>query len=372
MDPVSITNLALSLISSNIFSSVSEIIKRIGAKSIGLTQIIADLRKHYKAERLVLVLGAGVSMSHGIPNWNTLLQKLIIANITSSADEEKKANSALIAKVISEVFSPNPLISARYLSSFYQKESKDDPLAFTKAVRNILYEDLDPEIETDLIKEIREFCVAVGKSPNLDCLITYNYDDLLESSIQKLDLKIPFRSVYKTGINPRDDELAIFHVHGFLPRLALLDTSNKVTLSEDTYHQQYNDVYSWSNLVQINKFKDANCLFIGVSFTDPNLRRLLDIARIQRGDNKIHHYCFRKKYDIDDVKKAIANIFKKKRSKQKLSPEMLDENAKSLIEVMENYETKDFESFGVQVIWIKEFSEIPEILRQIRELDSRE
>jgi len=195
---------------------------------------------------------------------------------------------------------------------------------------------------------------------------------LLESSIQKLDLKIPFRSVYKTGINPRDDELAIFHVHGFLPRLALLDTSNKVTLSEDTYHQQYNDVYSWSNLVQINKFKDANCLFIGVSFTDPNLRRLLDIARIQRGDNKIHHYCFRKKYDIDDVKKAIANIFKKKRSKQKLSPEMLDENAKSLIEVMENYETKDFESFGVQVIWIKEFSEIPEILRQIRELDSRE
>jgi len=372
MDAVSVASLALSLLNSNIFSSVSEIIKRIGAKFIGRTQIIAELRKHYQTESLVLVLGAGVSMNQGIPSWNTLLQKLIIANITSSADEEKKAKSALIAKVISEVFSPNPLISARYLSSIFKKESKDDPLAFTKAVRNVLYEDLDPELETDLIKEIRQFCVAVGKSPNLDSVITYNYDDLVESSLERLDFKVPFRSVYKTGINPNQGELAIYHVHGFLPRLGDLDFSNQVTLSEDRYHQQYNDVYSWNNLVQINKFKDANCLFIGVSFTDPNLRRLLDIAYLQRGDNKIHHYCFRKKYDSVEVKKAITNLLKKKRSKQKLSPEMLDEYTSSLIDVMENYETKDFESFGVQAIWVKDYTEIPEILKQIRERDTLE
>jgi hypothetical protein len=329
--------------------------------------VVSDIRKHYQAERLVLVLGAGVSMDQGIPSWNTLLQALILESITSSLEEEKNANPALIAQVISKVFSPSPLISARYLSSYYRQEYGDNPLAFTAAVRDILYKGLDPDAETDLIREIRELCVAAGKLPNLDSVITYNFDDLLECSIQKLGLRVPFCSIYETGMNPHDNELAIFHVHGFLPRSAALDNSNQIALSEDIYHRQYKDAYTWSNLVQINKFKDASCLFIGVSFTDPNLRRLLDIARLQRGDNEIHHYCFRKRYNIDEVKDAINGIIEKENVLQELTPDVLEESAANLIRIMEGYETSDFESFGVRAIWVDEYSEIPELLRQIRE-----
>ena len=38
---------------------------------------IEKLTDSYNKEQLVLILGAGVSINHGLPDWNTLLQKLL-------------------------------------------------------------------------------------------------------------------------------------------------------------------------------------------------------------------------------------------------------------------------------------------------------
>jgi len=63
--------------------------------------------------------------------------------------------------------------------------------------------------------------------------------------------------------------------------------------SEEDYNKIYSDAYSWSNLAQLNSFRDNTCLFIGCSLTDPNLRRLLDVAA--RSGEKPRHYAFLKK-----------------------------------------------------------------------------
>ena len=130
-----------------------------------LKEILTSLNTYYKGGGLVLVLGAGVSVSRGLPDWNTLLQKLILSNITSQTERRSRLKrSALMAKVIANIFSPNPLISARYLALYYRNNNSDDPLAFTKAVRDAIYDEMDAGGENDLIEEIKKLCIPLTGS----------------------------------------------------------------------------------------------------------------------------------------------------------------------------------------------------------------
>ncbi len=64
--------------------------------------------------------------------------------------------------------------------------------------------------------------------------------------------------------------------------------------SEDSYHSQFIEPFSWSNLIQLNKLNQNTCLLIGLSLTDPNLRRLLDVSSRKNSEKKINHYIIKK------------------------------------------------------------------------------
>lgn len=322
---------------------------------------IQPLGEGFKQNRLVLVLGAGVSMEQGLPSWNILLQKLLID--TFNVEEE---GSLLLANLFVKLFDPSLLISARYLRQNLP-ESKNK-LGFEKAVREAIYDRLDVQNISDTMREIRQFCSAPGRCSNIDSVITYNYDDLLEQTLRGSDIEIRFKAIHGVGMQASPFELPIYHVRGFLPHEGRLEEGHRITLSEDIYHEQYNDIYSWNNIVQINKFRDNTCLFIGTSFTDPNLRRLLDIARLQKG-TKSKHYLVKKKYDRSTLAKNLRPMLKSEFSgatgtrKNKLTPEQA---AKLLADSMEAFEERDARSFDVETVWIEDYGEIPKILKEIR------
>lgn len=325
----------------------------------------------YRDQRLVMVLGAGSSVSYGLPNWDTLLQKLLLITIKSDDKENKKngEKAGVLARTFNSIFEPNSLISARYLHNYFKKKNPKSNLAFENAIRDSLYHGIDIKSDSDLLKEIRQFCIAAGKSPNLDSIITYNYDDLLEQCLQKIDVDIPFSSIHARGMKHQQHHLPIYHVHGYLPQKGQLTFKNKVVLSEDGYHQQYTDVYGWSNLIQINKFKDFNCLLIGLSFSDPNLRRLLDIAKNERGDDEVHHYCFKKRHEKLKVKSQLEKLLRENEDilDEKVGASLqLDEVVNELMKLMEKFEENDALSFGVGIIWVDKYEDIPGLLKQVR------
>lgn len=330
---------------------------------------IGFIKNLYKEEKLVFVLGAGSSISYGLPSWNTLLQKLFLITLQNDSVLEEKEKMTVVAKTFTSIFNPNALISARYLNDYFKKKHPSAELAFENAIRDNLYENVESENDSELLKEIRQFCIAAGRNPNIDSIITYNYDDIIEECLKNIDVDIPFSSIYSRGMSFEKYKLPIYHVHGYLPRHGNLTKKNKVVLSENEYHQQYTDTYSWSNLTQINKFKDSNCLFIGVSFSDPNLRRLLDIAKNERGNDEIHHFCFKKRYKEKDVKEKLEKLLES-------NNELLDEKnvlnlgvnktVRELIKLVEVFEENDAASFGVSLIWVNEYDEIPDILKKIR------
>ncbi|EHH2452696.1 SIR2 family protein [Vibrio diabolicus] len=327
---------------------------------------LKEISSWYRSEKLVIALGAGASVDYGLPDWNTLLQKLLLISLQTEATSDY-GNTSVLAKTFSSVFEPSALISARYLHNHFKKTQPKATLAFENAIRDSLYDEVVTEGDSELLKEVRQYCIAAGRSPNLNSIITYNYDDLLEKCLSNIDVDIPFTPIHSSGMRHKEHELPIYHVHGYLPQNGQLTSKNKVVLSEDGYHQQYTDIYGWSNLTQINKFKEYNCLFIGLSFSDPNLRRILDIAMKERGENGIHHYCFKKRYSKKQVASKLNKLITET---QEVELEVHDfelaDISNDLVKLMEQFDENDALSFGIGVIWVDSYSDIPEHLKTIR------
>jgi NAD-dependent SIR2 family protein deacetylase len=330
------------------------------SNTISRQQATKNLNEAYQKENLVLALGAGISIEFGIPSWNLLLQSLMVHSI------EKENNvSTVLAKLFSDIFRPNPLIAGRYLQEYFEKNDS----SFESMVRDVLYSEMNKDKKSKLLEEIVKICVAPGKSPNLDSIITYNFDDILEYKLKKTEMPIPYKSVYGIGIEVKNDELPIYHVHGYLPESDKLNESHKITFGESNYHQQYSDIYSWNNMVQINKFRENTCLFIGSSLTDPNIRRLLDIAYRQKGNKKKHHYIFKQRINNQKLSKDLKKILESDELLNNKNKAGLDfeETIKLLSEIHERFEENDSASFGVKTIWVDDWDEVPVMLKKMRE-----
>ena len=330
------------------------------SNTISRRQSTRNINEAHKNEKLVLVLGAGISLDFGVPSWNLLLQNLMVHTI------EKENNvSTVLSKLFNGIFRPNPLIAGRYLQEYFEKHDS----SFESMVRDVLYSKIDKEKSSVLLDEIVKLCVAPGNSPNLNSIITYNFDDILEYKLEKIDMSIPYKTVYGIGIEVKNNELPIYHVHGYLPESDKLDDKNKITFGENNYHQQYSDIYSWNNMVQINKFRENTCVFIGSSLTDPNIRRLLDIALKQKGNKRKHHYIFKKRIDEKYLNSELKKMLESTELIDNKNKAALDfeETIKLLTEIYERFEENDSASFGVQTIWINNWKEIPDFLKKMRQ-----
>jgi len=302
---------------------------------------IALLKEALIDNQLTLVCGAGVSRDSSIPDWNDLLVNIL--NETFFNSDSNVPESKVLAEDLLSLMPQSNLILGKYLRLVLKED-------FEKVVQKHLYlyynQDRDFELssivqgheiinyalETNMMKAIVELARPKRRGKRLESIITFNFDDLIECALSKH--KIEYCSIWKEGQTYGMDALPVFHVHGFLPNQREIDTPNLV-FSEEAYHTQFIDPYSWSNLIQLNTFSTNICLFVGLSLSDPNLRRLLDIS--WRRNQRCKHYI----------------IMKKAPQKNRT-----DEIATMLFE-------QDANSLGLNVIWCSDFSEIPSILFSI-------
>jgi hypothetical protein len=130
---------------------------------------------------------------------------------------------------------------------------------------------------------------------------------------------------------------------------------DKATLvfSEEGYHQIYREAYHWSNLIQLNCLKETACLMVGLSLTDPNLRRLLEISA--KSVDKPKHFAFLKRVSYDtfsrEGEKSVV------RAPASVVRTFLDRHHSLNEEVMKE--------LGVNIIWYEEYDDIPKLLGQV-------
>lgn len=210
--------------------------------------------------RLTLFVGAGVSIGCGLPDWDELTKK-----------------------VIAKVWKTDP-ITIELMNGYgniqatrYARKKAGDQ--FNRVVRDSLYEKEGYEVSS--------LVHAIAKS-GIDNICTFNFDDLLEDAILQNAIE-PNVAVLGEPFWPSYQKPNIIHPHGLLERTASQNDLSKqrIIFSETEYNELYSDPYSWANLAQLSLLITHSALFIGLSLSDPNLRRLIDVTR-RRGFNNQH------------------------------------------------------------------------------------
>lgn len=324
---------------------------------------LESLRSCYKKGQFSLFLGAGVSSSAGMPDWNTLLNSLFVTYLTQEFDQDSAIADKDINELVNRLNSidePSALMAARYLRKGLTRNNAEAK-EFTTAITKNLYKlrDSKKPINSLLIAAVAGMCMPRRTGAKVRSVVTYNFDDLLERELSRHS--ILYRCIYTDSESYDPDELPVYHVHGFLPEdrkgYEGLDSSTLV-FSEEGYHQIYSDPYHWSNLVQLNSLRENHCLMVGLSMTDPNLRRLLDIS--SRNIERSKHYAFMKRISKDkfcfdygisgsDRKQVISNT----------------DGAEQFLSRHHTLNEELMKELGVTVIWYESYDEIPLILNDI-------
>lgn len=193
-------------------------------------------------------------------------------------------------------------------------------------------------------KILQEFSQQAQTSPTHDILArlpirtfwTTNYDTLIEDSLRKA-YRVPdvkYDVDHLTTTRPKRDAV-VYKMHGDVqfPKRAVL------------YKEQY-EKYHLDHAPFITALSgdlvSKTFLFIGFSFTDPNLDYVL--SRLHGGTGKRTHYCFMK-----EVRKEAGDddeLFSYKHRKQELR-------------------TADLKRFGIQTLLVDDYDDIPRILLEV-------
>lgn len=310
---------------------------------------ISNLNKSFFNDELVLFLGAGISRDAKIPMWDDLVSDLLVSLLSNKLKEFSiELTETEIDYIISNLKDSNgnsPLLIARYIRQGLKE-------LFVETLAKILYKDCVNE--SKLLTSITKLCKPVRNGIGVRGVVNYNFDDLLEYNFKINDIN--YRSIFRESDIPTRDELGIFHVHGFLPREGERYTDlakSLLVFSEEGYHNLMLDPYSWSNLIQLNYLRENTCLFIGLSMTDPNLRRLLDIASRKQESDIPKHYVILKRELYHKKGSNVSNINLNNIQKFDTANQKLQEEY--------------YKDLGLNIIWVDDFNQITDMLDEIRD-----
>jgi hypothetical protein len=289
---------------------------------------ILELQRAWQGNRLSVIAGAGIGVAAGMPTWSDLLRALLSAFVKKTYSFGESTDS-MIAELQQRLENQSPLIYAQFLRSQFDEDE------FIDLLHGALYPRNRPPAQSPI-------CRAIARlAHHLNCVLTFNYDSLIEDALSSEGFANT--AVFEAAAWSSVSGLPVYHPHGFLPREREPGRQYRVILAESDYHTQYHSPNIWSNIAISRVLLENVCLFVGTSLEDPNLRRLLDASHREQ-PQKTHYILARS---------PVAG-------EQKLTSPI----AQAILEVF----AASHQELGVTPIWFEEFTEIPALIDNIRDL----
>ena len=267
---------------------------------------IKDFIKDLNEGTASIFAGAGLSVPAGYVNWSELMTE-IAQDLGLDINNEKD------------------LIS---LAQFHVNENQTR----SKLNRKILEEFTEDAQETENHK-------IIARLP-LSSIWTTNYDELLEKAFRKenkiVDVKHTINQLLTT--KPKRDSV-VFKMHGDV------NHPNEAIITKEEY-EQYHSTHEPFIYALAGELTTKTFLFIGFSFTDPNLDYVLSRLNFRFNKQKRQHYCFVKEHKLRDSQNPDETTLNYNRRRQTLT-------------------INDLKRYGIKSILISEYSDITMILKEI-------
>ncbi len=232
-----------------------------------MKRIPNKLKEAIRDNKVVLFLGAGISIPFGFPSWNQLIIEIIEKfNEERLLENHPKKDSLNNAKKLLEI---DPGLGLHILSNL----ETDKP-----AVPNTL-KFLDSLIKKKEKEAPRDYSQLEELVKISDKIITTNYDRLIEKVVGYEDVVIFDNKINLAQLT--DKNRFVFKMHG------CISNAGKCIFFKSQYEQLYK---SDSYLLQLsNIILNHHFLFIGFSMTDPYVKEIFKfISKIYEGYNKNH------------------------------------------------------------------------------------
>lgn len=266
-----------------------------------INSFIRDFVKDLSENNAAVFAGAGLSKSSGYVNWKELLTDIA---------EELELKIDLESDLIS-------------LAQYHVNKTKGAAKLTRKIVEEFSHQAEPSENHRILARlPIRTYW-------------TTNYDNLIEESLKQAykvsDVKHKLSQLNVT--RPKRDAV-VYKMHG-----CVSDAANAI-LYKQQYETYYRDHAPFVTALS-GDLVSKTFLFIGFSFSDPNLDYVL--SRLHTSTIKTH-YCFVKREDVEPGEDEEMQQYKRRK---------------------QDFRVEDLRRYGIQPILVDNYSDITEILREI-------
>lgn len=332
-----------------------------------------------------LCIGAGTSFPI-FPTWNKLVENLIQKDKTLT--DPSKVSKSLLQK-----FSPDSLIQAvqnklDISDSDFAKLLSEELYLNLKTISGskwdsikTIFESMNPHLEKDPVWrdyiEVREkhfkktsayilgkfIHETIAKKIPPEVIISFNAESLLFSLINSFEREKYLGKVKKTGemisyldrlthsiSSHKKKKTKYVFCHGLLlaplskKRSPLLTASDKLVFSESSYLNLANTNFSWQSTEFISYCLNQTIVFIGVSLTDPNMRRWLSWIQKLKETEVIENGILSEKV----LKKSYSHFWINKKPDNTEEVEWIEACVRHL---------------GVRVVWLNDWNELDTTLQ---------
>lgn len=259
-----------------------------------------SLVRAYKKGHLALGVGAGVSKGSNVPDWAELMYRV--------AGQLPGVSPQIVEDLYGDGY--DSTVIASYLRSAAGSERR-----FVTAVRDALYRDFgfaEPVSKSNhrrfatFIRNTNSTLHAIGTMcgvrvegtqdqyrPNrlIRAVMTFNIDALLETYTRARFKARMLRTVERASASASGRLIHSYHVHGFLvhhlpesrrdaPRT--MESDDRLILTEQQYFDVFTNGSGFINYTMLFLLREYQFLFVGLSMSDPNLRRALHLSFSER------------------------------------------------------------------------------------------